>query len=192
MSCTDVKWGQTGKELPLTPFTYAVFLSLPVALCLTTYIFTTNVTEELKIRVGFFSSRRCWAKLCCTLWKTSYAFWASSLLPNALPNAQSIYSSSTKAKESAATMAGQTPPFPPRSSPTLVVFAAPCSKLAIIFGRESQDLFVWKQFLAQQKLTAKISFKGWWDPLTLRDESGILDSCCSSVNLYTSCLRLTL
>lgn len=61
------------KKSWLTPFTYAVFLSSPVALCLTTYIFTTNVTEELKIRVGLFSSRQCWAKLCCILQKTSYA-----------------------------------------------------------------------------------------------------------------------
>lgn len=67
------------KKSWLTPFTYAVFLSPPVALCLTTYIFTTNVTEELEIRVGLFSSRHCWAKLCCILRKTSYAKGSSRM-----------------------------------------------------------------------------------------------------------------
>lgn len=67
------------KKSWLTPFTYAVFPSPPVALSLTTYIFTTNVTEELEIRVGLFSSRQCWAKLCCILRKTSYAKGSSRM-----------------------------------------------------------------------------------------------------------------
>lgn len=188
------------KKSWLTPFTYAVFLSSPVALCLTTYIFTTNITEELEIRVGLFSSRQCWANLCCILEKISYAKGsarmrlfgpaccsqmlfptpsaftpASSRQMNLLPSALDIHLLSL-----------------PRSSPTLVVFVASCSKSATVFGKGSQHHFVWKQVLAQQKWAANTSFKRWWVLLTLRDESGILDSFCSGTNLYIKCLYLTL
>lgn len=90
------------------------------------------------------------------------AFWASLLLPNALPDIQSVYSSLIEANETAATRAGQTTPFPTALiTLTLMFFAAPHSKLATGFGKESQDHFVREQFLAQQELTKKISFKGW-------------------------------
>lgn len=177
MSCTDVKWGQTEKELTdsfyLCSFPVSSCCSLPDNVCIYhqrhrgarnkggTFLKQTVLSQA----VLHNSEKPHMLKA-----PPGWGFLGQLAAPKWSPITQSIYSRFIKANESAATRAGQTPPF----SITLVtnrrptaVFTAPHSRLATVFGKGSQDHFVWKQFLAQQKLTAKISFEGCWDPLTL-------------------------
>lgn len=133
------------KKSWVTLFTQAVFLSAPVALCQLSsqHIFTSNLTEELEIRVGLFSSRQRWAKLCCVFGKTSClrlfqeeTFWGCSLLPKAHPSSHPIYSASPRQTNVLPPGLGRHLPSLPRSSPTLVVLTAPYAKSVIVPGRK--------------------------------------------------------
>lgn len=74
---------------------------------------------------------------------------------------------------------------------TPVIVTAPLSKWTTAFGRGKKSRpFCRKTILSTIKLTVKVSFKGWWGPLT--EESETLDSFCSSTNLYIKYLGLIL